>query len=92
MLRRPQAPVNQSESESHSQNARTRTLYWLGYPVIALCILSVLSSIANGRPAAAAVGILCLYVSWTAWQHNAESLRHIELSVVDEASPPDSDG
>jgi len=89
LLRRHNRPTREHEPEAARK--RAIVLYWLGPLVIGLTILSCVTSITGGRPGAAAVSVMCLYLAWTAWRRNAESLERIKQGVVDEPGTTDSD-
>lgn len=70
---------------------RAARMVLLGYAILALCAMGLLSSITSGRPAGAALIVLCSYMTWTALQVNIQAARNRDQRVVDEPGAADLD-
>ena len=73
---------------------KARVLVPVGYLVLALCALMLAASVLSGSIVRTAIAVICLYMTWTALDHNRNTLSagNRDQGVVDQPGPADEHG
>jgi len=79
--------------QTRSPNHRARILVPVGYVLLVLCFLALITSIVAGSTIRTIIAVGCVYLTLTSLDYNRQALtRNVNQHIVNEASAADESG